>query len=255
MKFLSIILATAIGVILAVLIIVLVIIFKINKSFGKSGLNSLKNAIHSVKSAKLREYSRVKDVSGMTTLLEPSILRDFPQFNKDLIYAKVESNLRKIFNAIENKSISGIVDDDDLFLLKSTLIEKIEDLKGLDTEISYDEVQFHRHSIKNYNKSDGIATVTISSSLEYYYSAKGANVKSDKELEKVKKQTRYTTEFVYIYDETKFEKNESIFGLSCPNCGAPLKRLDLGSCEYCSAHLEPINLKIWKMSSYKEDYE
>lgn len=27
------------------------------------------------------------------------------------------------------------------------------------------------------------------------------------------------------------------------------------TCEYCSSYIEHVNLKIWKMSSYKEDYK
>ena len=34
---------------------------------------------------------------------------------------------------------------------------------------------------------------------------------------------------------------------NCPNCGAPMKQNDY--CEYCGAHVEPINLKCWKILS------
>ena len=59
---------------------------------------------------------------------------------------------------------------------------------------------------------------------------------------------------MYIYDETKFDENQLSFSISCPNCGAPIRGLKTSNCEYCSSHIEKINLKVWKMTSYKEDY-
>lgn len=71
----------------------------------------------------------------------------------------------------------------------------------------------------------------------------------------MKKQTRYTCKFVYIYDENKIGKSKKNFSISCPNCGAPLKEIGNYTCEYCSSHIEPVSLKMWKMSSFKEDYK
>ena len=39
----------------------------------------------------------------------------------------------------------------------------------------------------------------------------------------------------------------------CTNCGKEIPNSSQ-FCEYCGNHVEKINLKIWKMSSYKEDY-
>ena len=97
----------------------------------------------------------------------------------------------------------------------------------------------------------GIATITTSSTLEYYYK----DSSKEDEFSNLKKQTRYTCNFIYVYDENKVGKNQKVFTINCPNCGAPLKNLGQYNCEYCSSHIEPINLKIWKMSSYKEDYK
>ena len=195
---------------------------------------------------------RQKNVSGITKLLEPEILRDFPDFNKNLLYSIAESNLRKIFSAIENKSLAGIDKDEELILILPKLKEEIEDIKERKVEIKYDDIVFHENAIKKYEKVKGMATVTISTTLEYYY--KNSD-KKENLCNNIKRQTRYTCEFVYIYDETKLEKKNNIIVINCPNCGAPLRNLELGECEYCSSHFEPINLKLWKMSSYKEDYK
>ena len=228
------------GAILGIALIIIVIVLVILKSVGKMvGINEMKTLIGAAKNARQiakEDAYRQKNVSGITKLLEPEILRDFPDFNKDLLYSIVESNLRKIFSAIENKSLAGIEKDDDLILLLPKLKEKIIDLKERNVEIKYDDILFHENAIKSYTKKLGMATVEISTTLEYYYK------NSDK--------------FVYIYDEQKVElKNKDIIVVNCPNCGAPLSGLNGGKCTYCSSHFEPINLKLWKMSSYKEDYK
>ena len=73
----------------------------------------------------------------------------------------------------------------------------------------------------------------------------------------LKTQTRYTCKFIYIYDVTKIPKqtSNSVFIINCPNCGAPLTNLEKGECVYCGSHIEEINLKTWKMSSFSDDYK
>ena len=221
------------------------------------GFNNLKSLIFAAKNSKsIREveYSRQKNVSGMTKLLEPEIIKDFSDFNKSLLYDIIENNLMKIFKAIENKSTSEIKNDEDMILIFSTLQQYIEDLKNKNVDIKYNDVVFHEHAIKNYEKIQGMATITTSTTLEYYYSNSEKN--NNEQYSNIKKQTRYTCKFVYIYDETKLGRNKKIFSIHCPNCGAPLTQFgnDM-ECQYCSSHFEPINLKLWKMSSYKEDYK
>ena len=115
----------------------------------------------------------------------------------------------------------------------------------------FDDLKFNRHAIMAYTKKQGKATIKISTTLSYYYKTNRKDIKS---YENIRKQTRYTSEFVYVYDERKFSQKQVTFSVLCPNCGAPLRGIDSTFCEYCGNHVEKINLKIWKMSSYKEDY-
>ena len=96
--------------------------------------------------------------------------------------------------------------------------------------------------------------ITLTSTVEYYYSNSSVNY-DKKDYNSLKKQTRYTTKFVYVYDETKFKYNQKAFSINCPNCGAPLLKLGEGNCSYCGTYIKPINLKNWYMISYKDDYE
>ena len=60
-------------------------------------------------------------------------------------------------------------------------------------------------------------------------------------------------ELPYVYDEAKFESSKKVLSINCPNCGAPVAGLDGGTCFYCGTYSKPINLKAWKMVSYKEE--
>jgi DNA-directed RNA polymerase subunit RPC12/RpoP len=122
-------------------------------------------------------------------------------------------------------------------------------MKSTNTSVRYDDVAFHRHAIKKYMKSQGVATIEVSTTLEYYY------YNSKIQNSDLKKQTRYTCEFIYIYDQSKFEDNQNTFIVRCPNCGATIRNLKNLTCEYCMSKVQPINLRLWKMSSYKEDYK
>ena len=222
---------------------------KLKKSLGDSNFNELWDVMKNVKDMEREEYERPKSVSGMTKLLEPIILRDFPDFNKEVLYQKVEDNLNGIFRALEKKDLTELEKKEDFILLENGIKEKIEDLKEQDITLSFSGVDFHGHAIKAYDKKEGMATITISSALEYFYQ----NSKMKNEFANVKKQTRYVTKFVYVYDESKVGGEDAVLVIRCPNCGAPLRGLGKIRCTYCGSDVDPINLKAWKMVEYKED--
>ena len=224
---------------------------KVSKVISPSEFNQMKEMVKNVKTIQEQEYTRVKDVSGMTTLLEPRILRDFEDFNKEVIYSKTEKNLSAIFDAIEAKNINKVADSE-YDLIRNSVQEKIDYLRENGITERYMDVKFHKHAIKNYEKRDGMAIITISSSVEYYY-------KNSKEAVKYagkKKQTRYTTKYSYVYDESKIGKDTPVYTVNCPNCGAPIVAIGKNIvCNFCASHIQPVNLKIWKISSYEEDYK
>lgn len=251
MGFLLSILGGLIGFLLAIGIIILIIYFKIRSVVGKAQMKELGHAISNAKNLQMEAYSRDKHVVGMTSLLEPRIRHDFPEFNKDLLFSITEKNLRKIFNCIESKDISIVEDDQDMYYVIPHLEEQIEDMKSNKIEEKFDNIVFNKNAISAYSNDNGRATIKVSTSLSYYYytNRKDKNVFSD-----VKKATRYTSEFVYVYDETKFESKQVAIMVHCKNCNAPIRNLGVSYCEYCMAPVERINLKAWKMASYKEDY-
>ena len=117
MDFLLGFLGAILGIIVIITVLVLIVYSYMKKIIGKSKTKELINLAKNAKMIQNEEYTRVKNVNGMTKLLEPEIIRDFPDFNRELLFSKVESNLIKIFNAIQYKTISNIKDDDELKLL------------------------------------------------------------------------------------------------------------------------------------------
>ena len=242
------------GIIFAILFIILLIYNLFVKSVGKSNMAEFKDAVKYAKSVEdVKIPMEKKNVVGMTSIYEPLILKDFPDFNKELLFNKVESTLSMIFNLMEKTEEPK---DDELILLKDVIYNKINDLKNNNLYERYDDVLFHRHAIKGYKKSNGVATITTSSTLEYYYYTSKSSKYKD-----MKKQTRYTVEFVYVYDTNLLEENEmfnkskDIFSVNCPNCAAPITNLQDNRCKYCGTYISDINMKNWKICSYSEDYK
>ncbi len=253
MIFLQGLLGAILGLIIVIFIVFAIIYIGIRKSVGSAGIRTLKDVMKNNSSYEKTEYTRIKDVSGMTTMLEPVILRDFPDFNKNLLYNQVEKNLLKVFECLSEKSVDNIKNDNDMVLLFAKLKERVDFSKRVDATVKYEDIKFHRHSIKEYQRNNGTATITIVSSLEYYYIIEGnerEKLIEGKSFSNLKKQTRYISKFIYIYDETKVREKANLISAHCPNCGAPTTKS--GVCEYCGSRLEPINLKLWKMTEYKE---
>jgi hypothetical protein len=200
------------------------------------------------------EKTRQKQVSGMTKMLLPEIQRDFKNFNEKEIYLLVEKSLRAIFNALEHKNLSYL-EQDEFNLIKEKIKEQIIDLEDNSISYKFDDVIFHKHAIKSYKKQKDVATIEISTSLEYYYSKRKNN--KDISRDDVKKQTRYTTQLIYIIDNTKTGFDINILGLHCPNCGSPVTSLHQTHCSYCKGvtNIQIASmLKCWKIINYKEDY-
>ncbi len=240
------------GIIFLISIVYLIIRNLLNK-YGFSG-RSIKSIYDEAKRIEMEDKERHKQVSGMTKVLLPEIQRDFKDFDEKEIYVLVEKSLRAIFNAIENEDMSYLKSDD-FNIIREKVQNQINDLQSNNISYRYDDVVFHKHAIKSYRCQKDVATIEISSSLEYYYSKR----KDNKELshDEIKKQTRYTTTLVYIIDNTKTGFDINVLGLHCPNCGSPITSLKQSKCSYCNSAINiqiASLLKCWKIINYKEDY-
>lgn len=250
MKILTIILGVALGIILAIAFVFLFIYIKLRSSMRKFGfkVNTIGDMKAEMEKIRQEDSTRARSISGMTSILLPNIRNDFPEFNEQELYTKAETSLRQIFQAIEKKDISEVKS---MPLMQSSIEKIIEDYETAEITESYDDIKFHRFAIYQYDKKDGMATVTISTSLEYYYQKKKQE-KILKDFTKYKKQTKYQCTFVYVYDEAKVEKSAKVLAINCPNCGAAIKALGHKYCDYCGTTVKEVNLRSWELSSYQE---
>ena len=130
MSFIFGLLGGLLGIILAVVIIIFIIYTAVRRYVGGVNLKQLYGVAKNVKDLQRQEYSREKEVNGMTKLYEPQIIEDFGDFNKELLYNVVEKGLTSIFNSIENKSMKYIKENKDLKLLEPELEEYVNDIKN-----------------------------------------------------------------------------------------------------------------------------
>ena len=244
-------LAIIIGVITFLMIVVIKIKNKIKDILSGFGFSDFNELSKQIKRGELEARNTPKHAPGMTKLLIPKIVKDFPNFSEKELFNKVESSLLLIFKCLENKKIDN---NEELVMIKEKLQEKINDMKENNIEEKYYDVKFHNHALKYYIKDSSTLNITVSTSLEYFYEKKNKN-EILVDYTKYKKQTLYTIDFIYVYDPSKTSEHQSLIGINCPNCGAPVKELGNKICRYCNSGLEDINLKSWHIVLYNEEYK
>lgn len=189
-----------------------------------------------------------KSVSGMTRLMEPQIMRDFPDFSWEEFKHRAENMLISALLAITSGDVTTIVDASDT--LKEQIRNRIGDNEASGVKENFEQIKIHQTEISNYRKEKGTCVITIQSSVEYFYSKMRGDelIAGSKER---KTQTKYNTELIYIQDSDLAEFDNAI-GVSCPNCGAPIKVLGEMRCEYCGTKVTPVNTKVWSLHKIYE---
>lgn len=190
-----------------------------------------------------------RSVTGMTRLMEPQIVRDFPEFVWEEFRQRAESALISALAAVTAED-AGLVSEKSEEL-RQQLDNRIRDNQAAGVSEHFDGVRIHQTEIADYRKGGGRCVVTIQSAVEYYYCRMkdGQILSGSKER---RRQTRYNTELVYIQDA---EISGSAVGTACPYCGAPVRTLGRFVCEYCGAEVVPVNRKVWSFQRiYEVDY-
>lgn len=252
MEILIIFLGIVIGIILFLGIVFFIIYAKIKVAAKEHGISDI--SINKFMELKKELSETPMTVSGMTSLILPTIRNDFNDFQESQLYNLAEENLRTIFTSLSNNDKSKL---DSVPLVKDNISNMIDEYVKNDIGVNYRDVKFHNFVIRNYEKKLGIATITIGTAVEYYYDKVMKNKKVN--YSKLKKQTRYECKYIYIYDESLVGDNLNFLGINCPNCGGPIQSLRSKHCEYCGTLLDflgpsdsQVHEKIWALSSYKE---
>ncbi len=199
--------------------------------------DNLKDAIEN---SKIEDENTHKSISSMESIYLDKIDKDFPDMNLNELKSKAEANIINVLDTIEAKNMDKLKNKNEKVVEFTQ--NKIDDLK--DEKVTIDDIKIHKTLLSKYEVSGAIATIEISSSLEYFYK-KGKDVGH-------KVQTRFKTEFIYIIDVSKLHNNVKGLGLNCPNCGAPVKSLGHKHCDYCNTGIVEIVKKVWIINNINE---
>lgn len=175
-----------------------------------------------------------KSVSSLNEVILPKIKKDFPDFNFNEMISIAESGLRAYFESLSDSKLKETSNATLKFNEKvtSTINECLK------KNIKYESFKIHRTVINSYQNKNGICTITFQSAVEYYLLKDGTRKRI---------QDRFSTDMIYIYDDTDIEEGYGI-SLRCQNCGAPIKKLGIKSCPYCGTGVVDIMSKTWKVN-------
>ncbi len=226
--------------VLVILIFILGIFFYIKKRLSdlSNQVFGTPNIIDGFKNQELELSETPKSVSSMDSVLIPKIKRDFPELDINEIKSIAENSLLKYFKSLEKGKVQH--QDSISNKLNSKIVNDIDNLSKFEESIK--STKIHRTVINSYKNSNGACIITFQSSLEYLKETK----KGHKKI-----QSRYNTDMIYVYDETKVDGEYGV-SLNCKNCGAPIKELGVKSCPYCGTGIIIKNSKIWKIDDIYE---
>lgn len=246
--------------------IIIIVIFAILAAFSTYGIVRVRSKVRGLSQAMFGTDSLIdginrqadvlaetpKSVTGMTSLMEPQIRRDFPDFNWQEFKDKAENMLKSAFLAISAQDIRRLTKDASEDVREQIRNHIETNLQEQITE-KYTNIQIHQTEIANYRHEGGKCVITIQSAVGYSFVKEqgGKVIEGSKER---KTQSRFNIELVYIQDASKF-MFDNAQGTICPNCGAPVRNLGNFRCEFCGSGVTPINVKVWSLHKlYEVDY-
>jgi hypothetical protein len=106
------------------------------------------------------------------------------------------------------------------------------------------DIVVHKSVISRYNKDANNISITCQTALKY----KNPNKQYIGEY----KQSRFTTEVVYMQKLDDYYEKDSLGVYTCPNCGASVDNYNGGVCAYCGSKLRDLNVRIWSVADIEE---
>ena len=190
-----------------------------------------------------------KSVSGVTNLMLPAILRDFPEFNSEEMKEKAKNVLLTFLQAIDERHSSVL--SEGTSELRRTLADRIEKNSVNRQHEHYKDVKIHRMEIARYDKRAGRCTVRFQAAVQSYH-----YITAEDDESKIKKgskdrfeQSKYEVDLIYIQDRDVVENADAKgASLTCPQCGAPITMLGAKKCAYCDTPIIAFNIKTWDFS-------
>ena len=152
-----------IGVLIFILFIIgLIFYFKVKiKSFFNQLGFPISSIPEIIEEARLEDEEVPKSLSSMDRIYFDQIRRDFPDLSIDELKKISEKVLLDCYLAFDKKDTSHLKGK-----IKSFVDKMIED--NNDKDISFQNIKIHKTVLNHYQKSGGIASITFSTSYQYY---------------------------------------------------------------------------------------
>ena len=208
------------AIIAALLIVIVAAIFIIRSKVQKFSMEAFgtKDILQGKRDMEARLAETPKSLRSMTQIYLPQIKKDFPEFDY-------------------KNNVTGIIEDLNVRGLRQT----------------FSEVAIHDVELARYDKNGVTVTILFNAAVgcfDFVEDGSGKVVFGSREL---KKQCVYDIELIYVQDVHKMGVyEEGALGLTCPNCGAPIKTLGQKFCEYCGGGVQEINTRSWSYESIRE---
>lgn len=226
-------------------------------------------------SLELMATQKPRSISDMTSVYAPQLSRDFPDLNVNQLISAAENKLCSALMAIQETSTLGIDNRDDIsesasaeenfsgadehgrpvFLgatpdFAAQIQRHIESLASENKEEYFRRVKIHKTGINSYSRNAGTCVITLQTAIEYlHYIKQNGMVVSGSE--QTLEQARYDLSLIYVQDESRLQSSETTaVGVTCPNCGAPVRGLGQRICEYCGSAMQSIDIRIWRMNKF-----
>lgn len=167
-----------------------------------------------------------KSVSGATDIYVAQIRKDYPNFSL--------SDAEIALQTFINEYIDIVYAGKEEFTMSSVYDQVRTNVRPCGTVYDVSNVVFNKTAISGYHKSKEYATVQFQMSVGF-------------DLNNNRKETRFIIEYSYrLLDAMALSE------VLCPNCGAVIRDLSHGRCEYCEAVVVSDTIMGFKVASVTE---
>ncbi len=208
-----------------------------------------------------------RSVSDLSGAFLDDIARDFPDLNVNELISAAEVSLSTLLESTEFLQSGGIAGVDNDAVVKrlpndrelplpvsAPLVNRIvldAGASGAGTVTHCERVRIHRTGLFSYRKREGTCTISLQTALEYFYyvTQNGNMVSGSKDTIR---QTRFTSELLYVFDEEYLASGVAALSAHCPNCGAPVTGTGQKQCPYCGSLLRTVDMRLWRLNNIRE---
>ena len=210
------------------------------------------NLLEGYKEQKRKLSETPRSVQSMTGIYLPKIHRDFPDFDYDEFKTKAKAVLMGYFNAIATGTTETLPKEDMTTSLVNHIAEIIEALEANRQKQYFIEPVIHACEIGRYIKDGATVTIRFNIAVGLYSYVEDENGKVVVGEKDEKLQTLDEVDLIYLQDADKMGVLGEGLGLTCPNCGAPIKNLGQKFCLYCGTGVVEVNARVWKFNAVRE---